>query len=79
MSCMPNLISCLGILSDWRSLNMTFVLCINPLTDVAILTHSHTMTPFDAPGNRPFENNVGKGKIARNEQFLLFPLCFLPV
>ena len=21
-------------------------------------------------------NNVGKGEIARNEQFLLFPLCF---
>ena len=25
-----------------------------------------------------FENNVGKGEIARNEQFLLFPHCFLP-
>ena len=25
-----------------------------------------------------FENTVGKGEIARNEQFLLFPLCFLP-
>ena len=24
-----------------------------------------------------FENIVGKGKIARNEQFLLFPQCFL--
>ena len=23
-----------------------------------------------------FENNVGKGEIARNEQFLLFPQCF---
>ena len=23
-----------------------------------------------------FENIVGKGKIARNEQFLLFPQCF---
>ena len=43
------------------------------------LTHSHTMTPFDAPGNKPFENTVGKGEIARNEQFLLFPQCFLPV
>ena len=38
------------------------------------LTHSHTMTPFDAPGNTPFENTVGKGEIARNEQFLLFPV-----
>ena len=24
------------------------------------------------------ENTVGKGEIARNEQFLLFPQCFLP-
>ena len=32
------------------------------------LTHSHTMTPF---GNKPFENTLGKGEIARNEQFLL--------
>ena len=34
------------------------------------------MTPFDAPGNKPFENTVGKGEIARNEQFLLFPTVF---
>ena len=26
-----------------------------------------------------FENTVGKGEIARNEQFLLFPQCFLAV
>ena len=25
------------------------------------------------------ENTVGKGEIARNEQFLLFPHCSLPV
>ena len=25
-----------------------------------------------------FENTVGKGEIAHNEQFLLFPLCFQP-
>ena len=24
-----------------------------------------------------FENIVGKGEIARNKQFLLFPICFL--
>ena len=24
-----------------------------------------------------FENTVGKGEIARNEQYLLFPQCFL--
>ena len=28
---------------------------------------------------KSFENTVGKGKIARNEQYLLFPQCFLPV
>ena len=28
---------------------------------------------------KSFENNVGKGEIARKEQFLLFPHCFLPV
>ena len=43
------------------------------------LTHSHTMTPFKPLGNKPFENAVGKGEIARNEQYLLFPQCFLPV
>ena len=26
----------------------------------------------------PFENTVGKEEIARNEQFLLSPQCFLP-
>ena len=44
-----------------------------------LLTHSHTMTPFNALGNKPLENTVGKGEIARNEQFLFFPQCFLPV
>ena len=47
--------------------------------DLWCKTHSHTMTPFDAPGNKPFENTVEKGEIAHNEQFLLFPLCFLIV
>ena len=32
-------------------------------------------THFDA--STAFENIVGKGEIARNEQFLLFPQCFL--
>ena len=27
---------------------------------------------------KPFENTVGKGEIAHNEKFLLFPQCFLP-
>ena len=44
-----------------------------------VLTHSHTMTPFDAPGNKRFENTMGKGEISRNQQFLLFPQCLIPV
>ena len=28
---------------------------------------------------KPFENTVGKGEIAHNEQFLLFPQCFLSI
>ena len=27
--------------------------------------------------HKSFEKTVGKGEIARNEQFLLFPQCFL--
>ena len=27
---------------------------------------------------KPFDNNVGKGEIAHDEQFLRFPQCFLP-
>ena len=41
-----------------------------------ILTHPHTMTPFDAPGKQAVWNTVGKGEIARNEQFLLFSTVF---
>ena len=39
------------------------------------LTHSHTMTPFDASAKQALQ----KGEIARNKQFLLFAHCFLPV
>ena len=41
-----------------------------------IPTQSHLLTPL---GNMPFENTVGKGEIARYQQFLLYPLCFLPI
>ena len=34
---------------------------------------------FTCLQHKSFENAVGKGEIARNEQFLLFPQCFLPV
>ena len=31
------------------------------------------MTSFDTPEKQAFENTVGKGEIACNEQFLFFP------
>ena len=33
---------------------------------------------FTCPQCKSFENTVGKGEIARNEQFLFLPQCFLP-
>ena len=41
-----------------------------------IPTQWHLLTPL---GNKPLENTVEKGEIAHNEQFLLYPQCFLPV
>ena len=41
------------------------------------LTLSKTSPGFKCLQHKPFENTVGKGEIARNEQFLLFPKCFL--
>ena len=41
-----------------------------------IPTQQHLLTPL---GNKPFENTVGKGEIAHNEQFRLYPQCFLPI
>ena len=34
---------------------------------------------FTCLHHKSIENTVGKGEIARNEQFLLFPPCFLPI
>ena len=47
------------------------VVCHSVITLYSLDTH------FDAPTQTTFENIVGKGEIARNEQFLLFPQCFL--
>ena len=43
----------------------------SPLTLYPIDTHFDSSTPETS------ENIVGKGEIAHNEQFLLFPQCFL--
>ena len=54
--------------------------CLNISVCFKYSTHSHTTTPFDAPGKqKPFENTVGNGEIAHHKQFLLFQQCFLPV
>ena len=42
-----------------------------------VLTLYSIDTYFDASRQTVFENIVGKGEIARNEQFLFFPQCFL--
>ena len=34
---------------------------------------------FTCLQNKSFENTAGKGEIARDKQFLLFPQCFQPV
>ena len=55
--------------------------------DKHVSKHFASLNPFP-PKNalvltclkyKSFENTVGKGEIALNEQFLLFPQCFLPV
>ena len=40
------------------------------------LTLYHTMTNFDAPEKKPFENIVGKGENAGNQHFSTFPTIF---
>ena len=56
----------------WTSWRMKPPTCM-PLT---VLTLYSTDTHFDT-STTVFENIVGKGKICRKEQFLLFPQCFL--
>ena len=41
------------------------------------LTHSHTMTPFDASGKEAFWKHFGKRRNCLYKQFLLFPQYFL--
>ena len=55
------------MLSIWTSLKNC------RLASSPIPTQRHLLTPL---GNKPFENTVGKGEIARNEQFLLFHSVF---
>ena len=44
-----------------------------------LLTLSYTSPGFYACAVHVYGNTVGKGEIAGNEQFLLFPQCFRPI
>ena len=50
--------------------------CSNFLT---MLTLSQQALVFTCLQYKSFENTAGKGEIAREEQFLLVPQCFLPI
>ena len=41
-----------------------------------VLTHSHTITPFDGSGKKAFWKHSGKRRNCLYKQFLLFPQCF---
>ena len=43
------------------------------------LTLSQANPGFYVSAVQVFKKNVEKGEIALNEQFLLFPQCFLPI
>ena len=57
--------------------------CLNRGSNSQPPGHELTRSPLSHPGGprlqeKSFENTVGKGEIAHDEQFLLFPQCFLP-
>ena len=53
--------------------------CVCVCVTFRFLAHSQTSPGFYVSFYKPFENTVGKGEIARNKQFLLFPQRFLPI
>ena len=46
--------------------------------DIEALTLSETTPAFTSLQYKSIENIVENGEIAYNEQFLLFPQCYLP-
>ena len=74
--------------------NQPFCLSLCPSIHVAVCIQNTSFFQRDGWGINPFpnktlvftclhcesfENTVGKREIAHNEQFLLFPQCFLPI
>ena len=66
---------------DQTAQNYSLILGLyNPLPDKFSLTLSQTSPGFYVSAVQVFFKTLrGKGEIACNEQFLLYPLCFLPV
>ena len=56
-------------------MTILFPIAISPVTSM-FLTLSKTSPAFHMSATEVFENTVGKGEIARNEQFLLFTTVF---
>ena len=53
-----------AVVCSWKPSKMRAKIGIMHLS--SLVTHSHTITPLTPLGNKPFENTVGKGEIARN-------------
>ena len=49
------------------------------VTPCVLILYKTSLGFYVSAEYKSFENTVGKGEIARNEQFLPFPQCFLPV
>ena len=60
----------LQFLSIWTRLKICRLVISYPFPKQALV--------FTCLQDKSFENTVGKGEIAHNEQFLLFPQCFYP-
>ena len=65
-------------LKVWTHANH-FSFKFNTLGQSIILPFPKQALVFTCLQYKSFENTVGKGEIACNEQFLLFPQCFLPI
>ena len=62
--------------SEW-SLTLSQILVSSKLKEFA--DDNFKLDKYGRKFSKRIENNVGKGEIARNEQFLLFPQCFQKV
>ena len=64
---------------NFHIFSLYITLFIVNIVNIFWITLSQTRAGLTCLQYKSFENTVGKGEIARNEQFLLFPQCFLPI